>query len=136
MGDEIRYAKPAVDAETRPWWEACGRGELVLQRCRACGSVQHRPRALCAGCLSGTIEWFRASGRGRVHTWTVTRQNQAQAFREAVPYLLAWVDLDEGPRLLANLVGVTPEQVRLGMPVQVEFVEVGDELGVPRFRPA
>lgn len=136
MAGEIHYARPPVDAETRPWWEACGRGELVLQRCRACGSLQHRPRALCAACLSDAIEWLRASGRGKVHTYTVTFQNQAPAFREAVPYILAWVELDEGPRLLANLVDCAPDRVRIGLPVRVEFVDVGDDLAVPRFRPA
>jgi len=91
----IEYGPPAVDWETRAYWEGAGRGELVLQRCRDCGVVQHRPRGLCVTCLSDGIEHFVASGRGRVHTWSVVRQNQMPAFREAVPYVVAYVELEE-----------------------------------------
>jgi hypothetical protein len=108
----------------------------VLQRCRACGAVQHRPRALCVSCLSERIEHFVASGRGRVHTFTVTHQNQTPGFREACPYVLAYVDLEEGPRLLTNVVGCEPAAVRIGLPVQVEFAATQGEFPVPVFRPA
>jgi uncharacterized OB-fold protein len=135
---KIRHPKPALDEETRGWWEGAGRGELVLQRCRECGRVQHRPRALCASCLSGEIEHFVASGRGSVHTFTVTHQNHAPAFREALPYVLAYVDLAEGPRVLTNVVGCDPDAVAIGMPVVADFAPVeGEEaIAVPRFRPA
>ena len=135
MAKDIEYKAPAFDWDTRAYWEGAGRGELVLQRCRGCGVVQHRPRGVCAGCL-GNVEHFVASGRGTVHTFTVTQQNQAPAFRGATPYVLAYVELEEGPRLLTNVVGVEPGDVRIGMPVQVDFVDAGDGLGVPRFRPA
>jgi uncharacterized OB-fold protein len=131
----IKHPKPGMDHETRAYWEGAGRHELVLQRCLACGAVQHRPRALCAGCLSDRVQSFVASGRGTVHTYTVTHQNQAPGFREALPYVLAYVDLEEGPRLLTNVVGCEPGSVRIGMPVAVEFADM-DEIAVPRFRPA
>ncbi len=136
MADEIKYPTPSVDWETRAFWEGCGRGELLLQRCPDCGAIQHRPRAVCAGCLSDGIETFRASGRGTVYTFTVTRQNQLPPFRGACPYVLAYVELEEGPRLLTNIVGCEPEEVRIGMPVRVEFVESEKQRAVPRFRPA
>ncbi len=136
MADEIQYPAPAVDWETRPYWEGAGRGELVLQRCTDCGAVQHRPRALCVSCLSDGIEHFVASGRGTVHTFTVTNQNGAPPFRNACPYVFAYVELEEGPRLLTNVVGCDPGDVRIGMAVQVELVDTGEGLGVPRFRPA
>ena len=136
MAQEIEYRTPACDRETRAFWEGCGRGEIVLQRCRECSVVQHRPRALCVSCQSDAIEYFVASGRGVVHTYTITNQNQAPGFREAVPYVLAYVELEEGPRLLSNLVGCEPDSVRIGMPVAAEFVDTGEQLGVPRFRPA
>jgi uncharacterized OB-fold protein len=125
-----------MDAESRPFWEGCRRHELVLQRCADCGTVRHRPRALCPACLSGQIEWIRASGRGAVYSFTVTHQNQAPAFRRAVPYVLAYVELEEGVRMLTNVVGCEPGQVRVGMPVQVEFVDLDEERSIPRFRPA
>ncbi len=135
MAVEIEYKDPAVDWETRAYWEGCARHELVLQRCESCDRVQHRPRALCASCLSADIEHFVASGRGEVHTYTVIHQNQIPAYSGAVPYVLAYIDLAEGPRLLTNIVGCEPDQVSVGMAVEVEFVDTG-EFAVPRFRPA
>ena len=136
MAKEIEHPKPYASWETRGYWEGCGRGELVLQRCGACGKVQHRPRALCASCLSGDIEHFVASGRGTVYTYTVTHQNQAPGFREACPYVLAYVELEEGPRLLTNVVGCDPAEVAIGLPVVADFAEPENDLAVPRFRRA
>ena len=144
MAKEIQYRSPAADSDTKAFWAGCGRHELVLQRCGDCGTLQHRPRGLCVSCLSDEIGHFVASGRGSVHTFTVTHQNGLPAFREACPYVLAWVDLEEGPRLMTNIVGCEVEEVRIGMPVVVEFVDVesNEALGtdggcaIPRFRPA
>ena len=135
MANEILYEDVAVDWETRAYWEGCRRHELVLQRCRACETVQHRPRALCVTCLASEIEHFTASGRGIVHTFTITNQNQLPPFRDACPYVLAYVELEEGPRLLTNIVGCEPHEVEIGMAVDVEFIDTG-EFAVPRFRPA
>ena len=135
MGAPIQHPRPGVSWETRAFWEGCARGELVLQRCGRCGVIQHRPRALCASCLSSEILHFVASGRGTIYTYTITHQNQAPGFREAVPYVLAYVELDEGPRLLTNIVECALEQVRIGLPVQVDFADE-DGFSVPRFRPA
>jgi uncharacterized OB-fold protein len=131
----IKHPKPGYDWETRAYWEGAARGELVLQRCKGCQTVQHRPRALCVSCLDGEIEHFVASGRGTVHTFTITNQNMAPGFREALPYVMAYVELEEGPRLLTDIVGCEPDQVRIGMPVRVDFAPA-DEIAVPRFRPA
>lgn len=144
MAKEFQHPKPAASWETRAYWEGCGRHELVLQRCRACGKVQHRPRALCASCLAPEIEHFVASGRGSVYTFTVTHQNGVPPFRDAVPYVLAYVELEEGPRLMTNVVGCEPADVEIGMPVVVDFADVdasdlgeaGGVFAVPRFRPA
>ena len=136
MAEDIQYKTPFCDWETRGYWEGAGRGELVLQRCTACDVVQHRPRAVCATCLGDTIEHFVASGRGTVHTFTITHQNQMPAFVKSVPYVFAYVDLEEGPRLLTNVVGCAPEDVSIGMAVKVDFVPTDEGLGVPRFVPA
>ncbi len=139
MAGEIKHPRPWASWETRGFWEGCGRGELVLQRCRACKTVQHRPRALCVSCLSDDIEHFVASGRGSVHTFTLTHQNQAPGFREACPYVLAYVELEEGPRLMSNIVDCEPDEVHIGMPVHVDFARpegIEEGLAVPRFRPA
>ena len=92
-------------------------------------------------CLTDEIEYFVAGGRGSVYSYTVTYQNQMPGFREACPYVLAWVELEEGVRIFTNVVGCDPESVRIGMSVVADFAEVeggdpGDEFAVPRFRPA
>lgn len=135
MAGEIKHPKPYSDWETRAFWEGVRRHEILLQRCADCSAVQHRPRAICATCLSSRVALFEASGRGRVHTFTVTHQNQAPAFRGAVPYVLAYVDLEEGVRLLSNIVDCKPGDVEIGMDVVVDFVDLDDETAVPRFRP-
>ena len=135
MAQDIEYADPRIDEETRAFWEGCGRHELVLQRCADCGTVQHRPRGLCASCLSDRIEHFVASGRGTVYTYTITHQNGAPRFARALPYVMAYVDLEEGPRLLTNLVDCDPERLGIGMPVRVDFVDTG-KFAIPRFKPA
>ncbi len=136
MSADVTHPRPQVDWETRAYWEGCARHELLLQRCRRCDALRHRPRALCPACLSSEVEWVRAAGRGTVHTFTVTQQNQLPGFREAVPYVLAYVELEEGVRLLTNVVGCEPHEVRIGMPVTVEFADLDDEMAIPRFRPA
>lgn len=126
---------PRIDEESKGYWEACGRGELYVQRCRDCDTLRHYPRALCPSCLSEQVEWIRCSGRGKVYTFTVTYQNQAPGFRDQLPYVLAYVELDEGPRMLTNIVDCEPGSVEIGMAVQVAFDELTDEIALPKFRP-
>ena len=138
MAAERKYAKPLprFDEESKGFWEACQRHELYLQRCRACGEFRYYPRAVCPKCLSDQTEWVLSSGRGSVYTYTVTYQNQAAGFRDELPYVLAYVELDEGVHLLTNIVGCGPDEVRIGLPVQVSFEDVTPEVTLPKFKPA
>lgn len=140
VSEEMPYPHVFASWETRGYWEGCGRGELVLQRCRDCSTVQHKPRAVCATCLSGDIESFVASGRGTIYTFTVTNQNQAPPFVQHLPYVMAYVQLDEGPRVFTNIIGVDPAEVRIGLPVVADFAPQertdGEVFAIPRFRPA
>ena len=138
MAETKGYKKPLprVDEESRGWWEALARHELYFQRCRDCGTKRFYPRALCPRCLSSATEWVRASGRATVYSFTVTYQNQAPGFREELPYVLAIVELDEGVRIMTNVVGCAPDAVRIGMPVQVVFEDVTAEITLAKFRPA
>jgi uncharacterized OB-fold protein len=137
---DIEHPLPYASWETRGYWEGAGRGEIVLQRCQSCDTVQHRPRGLCVSCLGGELEHFVASGRGTVHTFTVTNQNQARGFAEACPYVLAYVELEEGPRVLTNIVGCEPGEVEIGQPVVADFAvgerDDGEAFALPRFAPA
>jgi uncharacterized OB-fold protein len=134
---ERTYKKPLprIDAESRGWWEALARHELSVQRCRDCGTVRLPPRAVCPSCLSSSVAWELASGLGTVYSFTVTRQNQAPGFREELPYVLAIVELEEGPRIMTNLMECAPDAVRIGMPVEVVFDDVAPEVTLAKFRP-
>ncbi len=126
---------PDVTPESRPYWEGCRRHELLLQRCGACGAVQHYPRGVCATCWSADLEWQRSSGRGTVWTFTVVHRSQAPGFKDALPYVLAYVELEEGVQMLTNLVECDPARVAIGTPVEVTFEDVTPEVSIPRFRP-
>lgn len=127
---------PDITPESRPYWEGCRRHELLLQRCGACGALQHYPRGVCATCWSADLAWQRSSGRGTVWTFTVVHRSQAPGFKDALPYVLAYVELEEGVQMLTNLVGCDPARVAIGMPVEVTFEDVTPEVSIPRFRPA
>jgi uncharacterized OB-fold protein len=126
---------PKVDEESKGFWEACRRHELRVQKCLGCGTLRHHPRAVCTECMSSEVEWLLCSGRGTVYTFTMTFQNQAPGFREELPYVLAYVELEEGVLLLTNVVGCPPDSVRIGLPVEVVFEDVSDDVAIPRFRP-
>lgn len=104
---------------TAPYWEAAAQGTLLLQRCRPAGHLQHYPRSLCATCWSPELDWEAASGRGTVWTYTVVHMPGHAAWLDEVPYALAIVELDEGPRLLTNIVGTDPETVHVGQAVEL-----------------
>ena len=125
---------PVPDADSGPYWRAAHDGRLVVQRCEACGAHQLYPRDRCRACR-GPVQWVDASGRGTVHSFTVIRQNYSRPFRDWIPYVVALVDLEEGPRVMTNIVGCAPEDVRIGLPVRATFEVVSDEAGIALFTP-
>lgn len=131
-----RKPLPHIDEESRPWWEAVQRHELYVQKCRNCGDLRYHPRALCTNCMSSRTEWVRCKGTGKIYTFTVTNQNQAAGFRDSLPYVMAWVEVDEGLKMLTNIVDCAPEQVKIGMPVEAVFDDVTPEVTLVKFRPA
>ena len=137
MAEPKPYPKPLprIDEESKGFWEACQRHELYMQRCQACGAMRHYPRTVCPACLSADAEWVLSSGRGAVYTFTVCFQNQAPGFRDALPYVLAYVELDEGVRMLTNIVECDPAAVHIGMAVEVVFDDVTPTVALPKFRP-
>jgi hypothetical protein len=106
----------------------------VVQRCESCGKHQLYGRALCKFC-GGDVTWVDASGLGTVFSFTVIRQNYSRPFRDWIPYVVALVDLDEGPRVMTNIVGCDPDDVEIGMRVVARFEEVSDEAGIALFEP-
>lgn len=131
------YTKPlpVVTAENQPFWDACKRHELRLQRCEDCGKVRYPIFKTCDNCLSGHFVWEKVSGSGKVFSWVVFHRPYYPSFAEDVPYNVAMVELEEGPRLLANLVGVKNEDIYIGMPVEAVFEDVTEEVTIFKFRP-
>jgi uncharacterized protein len=131
------YAKPLpqVTPEMKPFWDAARRHELVLQRCRGCGAHRFPARDICSRCLARDAEWTPVSGHGSVFSWAVMHQVYHPGFASEVPYALVVIELEEGARLVSNLIDCPPGEIRAGMPVEVVFDEVTPEVTLPKFRP-
>lgn len=127
---------PAPSAEMRPFYDGARRGELLVQRCRACGALRFPARALCSECLSIEAEWTPVSGHGEIYSFNVMHQVYHPGFAGEVPYAVVLVKLVEGPKLISNLVGVAPSDIRIGMPVRVVFEALNEEITLPKFAPA
>lgn len=134
------YRKPLPNPLHRqtsaPFWEAAQRHELAMPHCTACDRLFFYPRELCPFCLSPKLDWVTVSGRGRLHSFTTIHQPANPAFREDVPYIYAVVELDEGPRMITNLVDCAAEHARIDMPVAAIFDDVTAEVTLVKFRPA
>jgi uncharacterized OB-fold protein len=128
-------AVPEPTPETRPYWDGAAAGELRIQRCVDCGTPFFYPRSSCPFCASAAIEWFTTSGRARLYSYTITHR-AAPGFEDEAPYAIAVVQLAEGPRMMANIVGVpnTPDNLVLDMDLEVTFEQRGD-LRLPQFTP-
>ncbi|MSO38472.1 MAG: hypothetical protein EXQ69_09545 [Acidimicrobiia bacterium] len=107
----------------------------MLQRCAQCARLRFYPRALCPYCYSHEASWQPVAGKGFVYAATVVHRPPSPAFAADVPYVVAIIELDEGPRMMSNVVGCTPESVVVGMLVEVVFDVVSPEITLPRFRP-
>ena len=126
---------PAADALTAPYWAAARERQLVIQRCE-CGRLAHPPVASCPRCHGSHFTWSQMSGRGSVYAFTVVHHSVHPVTAGAIPYVLVLVELDEGPRILANLRHYDPENLRVGLPVQAIFEELDDAVTLPQFAPA
>lgn len=129
-------ALPQATPETAPYWEGCKQHELRIQRCNDCNQFYFYPRPYCPNCLSANTEWRTVSGRGTLHTYVISYR-AAPGFEDETPYVIAVVKLDEGPHLMSNIVNVDvkPENLHADMPVEVVFVDVNDQVAMPKFQP-
>ena len=127
---------PEPDELSRPFFEGALRGELRLQRCKDCQEFLVLGSRVCTSCLGENLEWVPVSGRGTLFTFGIMHQRYHPAFVPELPYNVAVVELEEGPRLQTNIVGVRNEDLRVGMPVVVTFEQVSDTVALPKFRPA
>ena len=136
MADPTRPLPNLHDLDTQAFWLATKDKRLIYQQCADCGAVVFYPRRRCTSCLSANLEWKESAGEGMVYTYSIVRQSYHPFFRGMAPYAVAWIDLDEGPRLVSNVVGIEdPSSVRIGMRVKVRWEE-HEGLCIPLFEPA
>ena len=126
-----------ITPEAKPYWEGLRQQKLMLPRCRACGKAHHYPRVICPFCHSADLEWIQASGRGRLFSFEIAHQILNKAFKVKLPVVLALVELEEGPRLMTNLVNVAadPAALKCDMPVEVVYEKQTEEITLPMFQP-
>lgn len=131
------YTKPLplYTKNSEPFWECTRKHELRLQRCAKCAKVFYPCSPVCPDCWSRDYQWVRLSGRGKISSWVVFHQLYYESFKDDLPYNVAQVDLEEGPRIVANVVECKNEELYMGMPVEVVFDDVTPEVTLPRFRP-
>jgi uncharacterized OB-fold protein len=128
--------QPLADAITLPFWQAAAEHRLVVQRCAGCGHMRLPPSPLCPECRSTDSDWKQLSGRGEVYTYTIVHRPIAAG--QPLPTIIAVIALEDagGVRLMSNLVGAAPEEVAIGLPVELVWEDMSAELAIPRFRPA
>ena len=128
---------PAPDVESAPFWSACRDHRLTMQCCSECEHHQYPPATFCEKCRSSKLRWVAVSGRGSVFSWIVVRHPiPSDVFGDVVPYVVALIELEEGPRMASNVIGCDVEAITDGMAVEVVFEDVTPEVSLPRFRPA
>jgi uncharacterized OB-fold protein len=128
---------PVPGEDSRGYWEAAREGRLAIQRCAACRRWFHPPGVICTHCGSEKLAFEPVSGRGQVYSYSVMYDKRVRGFEERVPYVSAWVELEEQPLLIvvANVYDLAPEAVRIGLPVEVFFEKITDAVTLPQFRP-
>ena len=139
MTDTTRSASRPIPRPTelsKPFWDAARRHELVTQQCGSCTKHVFYPRLSCPHCGARQLSWVPVSGKATVYSYTVARRPTHPAFADRVPYVIAIVELDEGPRMTTNIVGCPADDVSIGMRVRALFEDVDDEIALVNFEPA
>ena len=126
----------ATDVDNKPYWDYIKQHELRVQKCLKCGKLHYPVSPICPHCMSLESEWTKLSGKGKVASFVIVHRSRSPLFPPNSPYVAAIIETEEGVRMLSNVVGCKPEEVKMDMPVEVVFEEAGPELTVPRFKPA
>ncbi|MBM4258291.1 MAG: Zn-ribbon domain-containing OB-fold protein [Deltaproteobacteria bacterium] len=133
-----QYKKPLPQPTpvSKPFWDAAKRHELQIQHCNKCNTHVFYPREVCPECLAPDLQWVKVSGKGTLYSYTIAQAPTHHSFAEEVPYVIAIVELAEGPHLTTNITGCSPETLKVGMPVVAAFEDVTPERTLVKFRPA
>ncbi len=123
---------PPIIWDNMGYWEGINRHELVFQRCKECGTWRHPPRPVCPKCRSFEKEWAPSTGKGTVYSWVTYQESPHPGFK--APYSVVLLEMEEGVRLVSNMVDIKPEEISIGMPVEVVFEDIAEGLTLPKFR--
>ena len=138
---DVTRSLPRPTDNTRPFWEAARDHRLVIQQCKACGQRQFYPRNICTECGQDDLAWVDCSGRGTVYTFTINHRGPDAYWRTRTPYVVALIELEEGVRMMANILGEHAPKIRIGSPVKVVFEDIGgvadteERVSLPQFVP-
>lgn len=132
--NELPRPAPLVTVANSDFWAATAHGRFVLQRCNSCATVVWFPQRHCPTCWTEDLGTFDAVGRGKVYSFTIIRRGSGD-YRNSAPFVLAYVELEEGPRVLTNIVGCEPEDVRIDMPVHLVWHDTDEGNALYRFAP-
>ncbi len=127
-----------ITPEAKPYWDGLTQGKLMLPKCGDCGRTFFYPRIVCPHCSSRSITWIQASGKGKLHAFGIAHQSFTRAFKVPPPFVLAMIELEEGPRMVSNLINVQPDPtvVKCDMPVEIVYTKLTDDVTIPLFQPA
>ena len=133
----MTYKKPLpqVNSDTKPFWDGCRKHELRFQKCLDCGYVRWPSSIICSQCHSSNTEWIVSSGKGKIYTYVVFQQVFHEGFTKDAPYVTASIELEEGPRVLTNIVDCDVNDIKCEMPVEVVWEDVTEEFTIPKFKP-
>jgi len=133
MQDNPPLPQPIANADSKPYWDGARDRKLLIRKCSACSQLHFMPRHLCPHCWSDQLEWVQAKGTGSVHSFSVVHRASDPSYASRVPYVIALIELEEGPRMMANVLGDDALSVAIGDPVQVTFEDRGDGALIPQF---
>src|SRR3989304_6245782 len=136
MQPQMRKPTPFIYKENKPFFDGTLKHELHIQRCKDCGKFYFYPRTACPHCLSENTEWVKASGKGKVYSFTICERPGSPPFAGDVPYNIAIIQLDEGVRMMSKVIDCENKDIKCDMPVEVVFKDDTPEYSLPYFKPA
>lgn len=129
----LELPDPVANADSKPYWDAARERRLAIRKCNSCGALHFMPRHRCPECWSDDLAWVDSAGQGTVHSFSIVRRASDPRFAHLVPYVIALIDLDEGPRMMTNILGDDALSVRIGDRVTLDFEARGDGAMLPQF---
>lgn len=127
---------PRYPKDDAPYWEYMKKHDMRIQKCAKCGKLRMYPRPMCDACYSMEYEWVPVSGKGKVYSWCITHQPVHPAFKDELPFNIAEIELEEGVRIRSTVIDAAPDELYIGMPVELVYDDVTEDVTLPKFRKA